>query len=119
MQPVLPDPATQPQASLTVELEAFLGMNQIRRSLGRNVGLWIGTAVNDRFAVVQPGGTFTISENVKAMIAVSDGPLTVTVNSLALPMQSLMVLDVQTSGATTFHNAGSSIVNLAVDYLVP
>jgi len=120
MQPVLPDPATSPQASLTVEIEAFAGMNQIRRSLGRAVGLWIGTNQNEKFAVMQPGDTITISDNIKAFVAYSDGPLTITVNGDGGPviaMQQMLVLDAPATAGITIHNAGSSVVNFNIDWL--
>lgn len=118
MQPVLPDPATSPVASLTVEIEAFSGINQIRRSLGRAAGLWLGSQQSERFAVMQPGATITITDNLKAFVAFSDNPLTITVNGTALLMTQMMVLDVATTVPTTIHNAGTGVVNLSIDYLV-
>jgi hypothetical protein len=119
MQPVLPDPATSPTASLTVEIEAFSGINQIRRSLGRAVGLWLGSQQSDKFAVMQPGATITISDSVLAFVAFSDGPLTITVNGNALPMQQMMVLDTPSTSGITIHNASTTaVVNFNIDYLV-
>ena len=119
MQTVLPDPAVQPFASLSIELEAFSGMNNIRRSLGRNVGLWTGSAQTDKFAVIQPGATLSFTDPMKAFLAVSDGPLTVTVNSQASQMNAMLVCDAGATGTTTFQNAGSSVVNFHITYLVP
>lgn len=119
MQPVLPDPPTQPFASLSIELEAFSGINNIRRSLGRSVGLWTGAAQADRFFVVQPSTTIVIDEDMTVFLAVSDGPLTVTVNSLTLPMQKVLLLDTPSTGGVTFNNSGSGIVNFHISYLVP
>ena len=118
MQTVIPDPVTQPFVSLAVEFECFSGMNNIRRSLGRAIGLWTAAAQADRFFVVQPGETITIDEQMPVFMAVSDGPLTATVNTKVIHMGKVLLMDEPTTVNTTFLNASTTaVVNLHITYL--
>lgn len=120
MQPVIPTPPTVPQVSLTVETEAFSGVNQIRRSLGRAVALMIGSRIVDQAVIMAPGDTLTISDGTSGFLAIANGTLAVTVNtSLALTMSTILAMDMTTT-ALVFHNASTTdTVSLHLSYLVP
>jgi len=120
MQTVIPDAPTLPQIGLTVELEVFQGQNNIRRSLGRSVAMGIGSAISDVNTTLGPGQALTITALVDRFVAVSSGPLAVTVNTFALSMATLMAIDTPTTSNLVFQNASDTdTVSLHVTYLLP
>lgn len=119
MQVVIPTPTFPPQVSLTVETEAFTGVNQVRRSLGRSVALMSGDRVVSEEVILAPTETFTVTDAMNGMLAVSNGALNVVVNTFPLTMSAIMVLDMPIVAGTTFTNASSTdTVTLHLSYVV-
>jgi hypothetical protein len=121
MQPVLPDPVTTPQSSLSIQTEVYIGVNGLRKAQGRSVTLFLGSTATDRNAVIPAsGGSLTVSEQITAFQAISSGPLSLVVNSKTINMNTMLVFDEPiTSGGLVFTNHGSAIVQLHLTYLNP
>jgi len=104
-------------------MEAFIGVNQLRKSQGRFVGLWLGLTATDKEVVINPGLSVTINELITAFAAVTDNPATFTFNNKDLVVTSMLVCDEPITTATgegsglTVTNNGQVPVLLHIVYL--
>ncbi len=107
--------------SLTVEMQTYLGNNQIRRNLGGTVSAYFAGTVKDNYTLLSPSGASTelFPSPTKLIVLNVNGPVTVTVVvnavSLVLPVTKTLVLDTPVSSITML-NSGATDVQAHLAY---
>lgn len=112
---------TPPRTTFSIDTQVYLGQNQIRRNTGRNTTLYVGDTTVDRFIMIPATEIYTIQESlpIGGMILVSQGPITVTIDdTIVLPIQKLLVLDMQTMRKIQMENASAEDVEVHISYII-